>query len=47
MITTIHSILVLLALVCFLIASVGELPRGNLIAAGLFLWLLSTLVGGR
>lgn len=44
---TVHSILVILALMCFLLGAIGVItPRGsNLTAAGLFLWLLSTLVG--
>ncbi|HEX4594013.1 MAG TPA: hypothetical protein VH157_07045 [Bryobacteraceae bacterium] len=40
-----HLVLVILALICFVFAAVGiSTPRGNLVAAGLFLWLLSTLV---
>jgi hypothetical protein len=43
---TVHLVLVILALVCFLFAAVNiAAPRGNLMAAGLFLWLLATLVG--
>lgn len=43
---TAHLILVILALVAFLAAAVGynQPPRVNLVAAGLFLWVLSTLV---
>lgn len=42
---TAHLILVILALVAFLVAAAGcAPPRTNLIAAGLFLWVLSTLV---
>lgn len=46
---TVHVILMILALVCFLAAAVGVItPRGtNLTAAGLFLWLLATLIPGR
>lgn len=40
-----HLILVIVALVCFLFSAIGvAAPRGNLLAAGLFLWLLSELV---
>lgn len=43
---TVRLILIVLALICFLFAMIDiRPPRGNLIAAGLFLWLLSTLVG--
>lgn len=50
---TIGTVLILLALICFFLATIGvNVPsrdantpsRVNLIAAGLFLWLLSTLV---
>lgn len=42
-----HLVLIILGLICFLFAAVGVAsPRINLIAAGLFLWLLSTLVPG-
>ena len=45
MILTVHAILITLALVSFLSAALDVTPRrGNLIAAGLFLWLLSTLL---
>jgi parvulin-like peptidyl-prolyl isomerase len=41
-----YLILVILALICFVFAAVGiSTPRGNLVAAGLFLWLLATVVG--
>lgn len=41
-----HLVLVILALLCFAFAAVGvSTPRGSLLAAGLFLWLLATLVG--
>jgi len=45
---TLHLILVILALVCLFSAAIRVFsPRGtNLTAAGLFLWLLSTLVVG-
>ena len=42
---TVHLLLIILALVCFLLAALEvSVRRTNLIAAGLFLWLLSTLV---
>ena len=42
---TVHTILVVVALICFLFAAIDVAWRRiNLIAAGLFLWLLSTLV---
>lgn len=43
----VHLILVILALVCFLAAAIeswAKKPAVNLVAAGLFLWLLSTLI---
>lgn len=44
----VYLVLVIVALGCFALAAVGiSTPRGNLVAAGLFLWLLATLVGGR
>lgn len=43
---TVGLLLIILALVCFLLAAIGvSAGRVNLIAAGLFLWLLSTLIG--
>ena len=45
---SIHLILLILALVCFLMAALDvSVRRLNLIAAGLFLWVVSTLVTGR
>jgi hypothetical protein len=43
---TVHLLLIILALVCFLIAAAGVIwPRGvNFVAMGLFLWALSTLL---
>ena len=42
---SIHFVLVILALLVFLVAALDvTVRRVNLIAAGLFLWLLSTLV---
>jgi hypothetical protein len=43
--STIRLVLVILALVAFGLAAVGvSAPRGNLVAGGLFLWLLSELM---
>ena len=48
MIITAHLILLILALACFLVAALDvTVRRINLIAAGLFLWVLSTLITGR
>lgn len=46
---TVHLILLILALVCFLFAALDvTVRRVNLLAAGLFLWVFSTLlVAGR
>lgn len=42
---TLHLVLMLLAVVCFFLAALPvQPPRGNLIAAGLFLWSLATIV---
>jgi hypothetical protein len=39
---SIHLLLVILAAVCFLLAALNvTAPRGNLLAAGLFFWLLA------
>ena len=43
---TIALICAVLALVCLLLAAVGVASRINLQAAGLALWLLSTLLRG-
>lgn len=46
MMITANTILLLLALICFLLAAIGvPVTRVNLIALGLFLWLLSILLG--
>lgn len=42
----VHLILIILALVCFLVAAIDIRWPSRLIAAGLFLWLLATLVSG-
>jgi hypothetical protein len=44
MILTVSFVLVLLALVCLALAAMNVSVRINLVAAGLFLWLLSTVV---
>lgn len=47
---TVHLVLIILALVCFLFAALDvkgtrvNVTSVNLTAAGLFLWLLSTLI---
>jgi hypothetical protein len=43
---SVKFILMILALICFLLAAldVRTTPRGNLVAAGLFLWLFSELL---
>ena len=42
---TVHTVIVILALICLLAAACEvQKPRFNLLAAGLFLWLLSTLI---
>jgi hypothetical protein len=44
---TIHVILMILAIVCFLLAAIGvSTPRGNLVAAGLCLWALAVAISG-
>lgn len=45
MIVTLHLILMILALICFLLAALNvSTPRGNLTAAGLFLWALASTI---
>lgn len=40
-----HLVLMILALVCFLLAALNVSPaRGNLTAAGLFLWALAATI---
>lgn len=42
---TLHLVLIILAIVCFALAAAGvSTPRGNLVAAGLALWALATVV---
>lgn len=47
MVLTVSLILVILALICFFLAAIGVNvpPRINLVAAGLFFWLLSSMFG--
>jgi hypothetical protein len=42
-----HFVLLLVALVCFLLAAIGvpQQSRVNLVALGLFFWVLSILIG--
>jgi hypothetical protein len=43
---SVKFILIILALACFLLAALDvKSPRGNLVAAGLFLWLFAEMVG--
>lgn len=43
---TVHLVLLVLALVCFLAAAAGvQSPRVNLLAAGLAFWVASVLLG--
>jgi preprotein translocase subunit SecE len=42
-----HLILMILALICFFCAAIGIVSgRVNLLALGLFLWVLDILIGG-
>jgi hypothetical protein len=44
---TVNSVLLFLALVCFLLAAIGvPVVRVNLVALGLFFWVLAVLIGG-
>lgn len=44
---TIATVLLVLALVCFVLATFGaNVPRVNLVALGLSLWVLAVLLGG-
>lgn len=46
--TLLRAMLLTLALSCFLLTALEwKARRGNLLAAGLFLWLLATLMEGR
>ena len=41
----VHVVLLLLALICFFLAALGvAAPRGNLMAAGLALWVAAELI---
>jgi hypothetical protein len=44
---TLHTILLLLAALCFFIAACGVNSRVNLVALGLFFCVLIVLLGGR
>ena len=45
MVVTLHVVLMILAIVCFLLAALGvSTPRGNLMAAGLFFWAVAATV---
>ena len=47
MMAALHAICVILALACLFAAALEwHARKGNLLAAGLFLWLLSTVIGG-
>jgi hypothetical protein len=42
---SLRVVLMILAIVCFVLAALGiSTPRGNLMAAGLALWALATLI---
>ncbi len=43
----VHLILLLLAALCFFIAACNVSSRVNLIALGLFLWVLTYILGGK
>lgn len=44
---TLSALFLFAALICFLIGAINPpWPRPNMVALGLFLWLLSYLVGG-
>jgi len=45
MVVTLHVLLMVLAIICFLLAALGvSTPRGNLLAAGLFFWAVAATV---
>jgi hypothetical protein len=42
---TLKLLLMVLALICFFLAALNVVaPRGNLVAGGLFLWALATII---
>lgn len=44
--TQFRLVLMILAIICLFLAALGiSTPRGNIMAAGLTLWALSTLIG--
>ncbi len=43
---SLDAILLILAAICFFLAAINvPLPRVNLVAAGLFLWVLTLIIG--
>ncbi len=42
---TIHLVILILAFVCFVLATFGVTVRVNLVALGLALWVLTLLIG--
>lgn len=42
---TVRVVLLILALICFVLATAGVVSRVNLVALGLSLWVLSLLIG--
>lgn len=43
--SAVHLVVMILAIVCFALAAYGvQTPRGNLVAAGLALWALATMM---
>jgi len=44
MIVTVHLLLLILAFVCFLLATAGVASKVNLLALGLALWVLTLIV---
>jgi hypothetical protein len=45
-VVTLALICAILALICFILAAVGVAARVNLLALGLFLWLLANMLKG-
>lgn len=43
---TLHLVLLILALVCFIVSAAGVASRVNLQSCGLALWVLAVLLGG-
>jgi hypothetical protein len=40
---TVHIVLIILAVICFVLAALGVVSRINLVAAGLAFWSIATL----